>query len=149
MNSVSKALTAHCKYLRYVVVHKWYVFQYGLMFGVPFHQMILHDWTKFLPDEWFNYANHFYNDGRSLDVSWLKHQNRNKHHWQYWVLNEDCGTNKPLPMPKRFAREMLADWYSCSRMFNGNVKEWYAANRWSMYIHPETRAFIEALMKLD
>lgn len=81
--------------------HKWFVFMACLQWGVPIWSAILHDWDKFLPDEWLPYARTFYKEDGSgqyveseaFNLAWLKHQNRNKHHWQYWLLTFD----KPKP----------------------------------------------------
>jgi hypothetical protein len=83
----------HWMYLKSVLRHKWYVFLACLQFRVPLWSAVLHDWDKFLPDEWLPYARTFYKlDGTSQYVesidfaqAWMKHQHRNKHHWQYWV----------------------------------------------------------------
>jgi len=105
-------LRAHLLYLRYVLRHKWFVFVAGLFTGAPLWRLIVHDWSKFTPSEWFAYARFFYGKPRAenpvysagvadryamdrerrqhaFDVAWLHHQKRNKHHWQYWVLMED------------------------------------------------------------
>lgn len=50
----------HWLYLKYVVRHKYFVFREGLRLDVPIIQLIAHDWTKFLPREWFPYADTFY-----------------------------------------------------------------------------------------
>lgn len=83
----------HWAYLKAVSRHKWFVFLACLDMGVPLLSAILHDWDKFMPDEWFAYAKTFYKpDGskqyvESVDFAraWMKHQRRNKHHWQYWL----------------------------------------------------------------
>lgn len=83
----------HLQYLKAVCRHKWYVFLACLQFGVPIWSAIAHDWDKFLLDEWLPYARTFYKpDGTKQYVesvefaqAWMKHQHRNKHHWQYWV----------------------------------------------------------------
>lgn len=159
----------HWAYLKAVLRHKWYVFLACLQFGVPLWSAILHDWDKFLPDEWFAYARTFYNpDGskRSIrdatgyydaarltqahfDHAWLLHQKRNKHHWQWWILPLDDGGVKTLPMPDRARREMLADWFGAGRAYNPNwtplePEKWYEANKDKMRLHPETRAWVEA-----
>jgi hypothetical protein len=80
-------------YMKYVMRHKWFVLQEGLKIGVPFWMLILHDWDKFLPDEWVPYARTFYTrsgqkqylETHSFTSAWARHQWRNKHHWQYWV----------------------------------------------------------------
>jgi hypothetical protein len=92
----------HIEYLKYVLRHKWHVFQASRKLQIPFLMALFHDWDKFLPDEWFAYAKTFYAwDGtkqyeESIDfaTAWMKHQHRNKHHWQYWCKVDGV----PLPM---------------------------------------------------
>lgn len=83
----------HWQYLKYVLRHKWFVFVECLKLGVPLWIAIFHDWDKFMPDEWFDYASTFYKPDGSKQyaesvyfaMAWMKHQHRNKHHWQYWL----------------------------------------------------------------
>ena len=157
-------MTKHWRYLMYVLRHKWYVFIYGCQLGIPW-LALLHDNSKFRPDEWFPYAEFFYGakkaswggprDGTgyykptdtgnaAFDFAWLLHQRRNKHHWQWWMLPEDEGGWKILPMPTRYRREMLADWRGAG-MAQGkpDTLGWYRANRHKMTLHDETRQWIE------
>ena len=100
------------KYLKYVIRHKWYVFIECCKLGILIRGL-LHDFSKLLPSEFFPYAHYFYGswmkesewhgDRRNyipwkytemgvkeaFDIAWLKHQKRNKHHWQYWLLVND------------------------------------------------------------
>jgi len=150
------------KYLRYMLRHKWHVFLACCSLGIPW-QGIVHDWSKFLPDEWFPYLNYFYG-GRSkvsreksgyykptdtgdaaFDFAWLLHQKRNRHHWQWWILPEDEGGVKILPMPDKCRREMLADWMGAGKAqgYGDNTATWYAEHKGKMQLHPETREWIE------
>ena len=105
----------HLKYLKYLIRHKWFVFLSGLKTGAPIGRLIIHDWSKFLPDEWIPYARYFYNyEGQiphsiqeDFDKAWLLHQRRNKHHWQYWVLLQDDGQIKTIQMPEKYIKEMV------------------------------------------
>lgn len=155
----------HLRYLRSVLRHKWFVFLACIQWGVPFWSAILHDWDKFLPDEWFAYASYFYGtkgkrrkvdgtyeritgDDPAFDRAWLLHQKRNKHHWQFWTLLEDEGRIRCLPMPDRARCEMLADWMGAGRAYVPNwtpdeTRRWYEANKHKMQLHPETREWIE------
>lgn len=100
----------HWQYLKYVIRHKWYVFRECLKLGVSPLIAVFHDWDKFLPDEWLPYTNFFYGNfptqrdvnrahmlgiggynpytkeqcKEDFAIAWMKHQHRNKHHWQYW-----------------------------------------------------------------
>lgn len=51
-----------------------------------------------------------------------------------------------LPMPERYAREMVADWMGAGRAITGEWKtpKWYWENRHNMVLHPDTRAYVES-----
>lgn len=153
----------HLQYLKYVLRHKWFVFLECLKLGVPIWIAILHDWDKFLPDEWFGYARFFHNpdgspvqrrDGtgyykptdtgnREFEKAWFLHTRRNKHHWQYWVLPTE-GDNKLYQMPDVYIREMIADWRGAGRaQGTPDTKAWYMANRDKMKLHHVTRLGVE------
>jgi len=102
----------YLKYFWYVVRHKWFVLVAGLKTKAPLWQLLIHDWSKFLPDEFIPYATYFYNQKLQnrenieafglftnaelapygyyakdrFNVAWLFHQRRNPHHWQYWMF---------------------------------------------------------------
>ncbi len=158
----------HIEYLKYVLRHKFYVFQAGLKLGVPIWRLALHDWTKFTPAEWWPYVEYFYTDkrqtewfendgtmgeaslpygayvGERFNFAWNHHQKRNDHHWQYWLLMEDNGNQFPLPMSDVCRREMLADWIGAGRALGKpDTRAWYQDNLQKMKLHPETRLWIE------
>jgi len=153
----------HIQYALYVFKHKCFVFVEACKLRILLRG-ILHDLSKFLPDEWFPYAAHFYGKARdegkgydrshdlddpAFNLAWLKHIHRNKHHWQYWLLQFDDGSARALPMPDKYRREMLADWRGAGRAQGfTNTLEWYKRNKHNMILHPETRYWIEnALMR--
>lgn len=164
----------HLKYLRYVLRHKWFVLRAGLMLkarghDIPLRNLLLHDLSKLTLHEWFPYVWTFYGpeplqrreDGgydataisREFDYAWLSHQ-RNKHHWQAWVLLKDDGTTKPLEMPYIYAAEMVADWMGAGMAINGHgldqafmeTVNWYEANQGKMVLHPATRRVVEGII---
>jgi hypothetical protein len=120
------------QYLRAVLRHKWFVFLAGLG-RVPLWRLLIHDWSKFTPAEWPQYARSFYGpQPRSqqvkddFDRAWLHHQKFNLHHWQYWVMHEDSGKVFCLPMPGVYREEMLADWRGAGRAYgNADTAAWY------------------------
>ena len=158
-------MKSHLKYLSYVVRHKWFVFLGGLRYGVPLHQLAVHDWTKFLPREWIPYVNQFYRPGApklragyfhnpdlgnvAFNTAWVRHCMRNRHHWQgYAMVSESGGDPVTIPMPERFVREMVADWSGASRAqgFGPDPLPWYTKNRDRMHLHPQTRERVDALV---
>lgn len=156
---------AHWLYLLYVLRHKWFVFQAGLKYKVPIWNLIIHDWTKFLPIEWFPYVNNFFLNppkrekqpkghfqtptGTPFDYAWLHHQNHWPHHWQYWILTYDNEIEKikVLKMPEVYVREMCADWTGAGlAQGKPDILGWYEENKQKILIHPETRELVERLL---
>lgn len=106
-------LLVYWRYFWYVARHKWFVFCAACRLGIPWLGLI-HDLSKFLPDEFLPYADHFY--GRRIgtqrdatgyykptdtgdpafDFAWSLHLKRNRHHWQWWcqVYDEQCACAK-------------------------------------------------------
>lgn len=160
----------HYNYLKYLIKHKYYVFVAGRKLRVPIWRLVIHDWSKFLPSEWFAYVETFYGDNPSwenglkylnhpykwskeywrdkFDYSWLAHQHRSPHHNQHWILREDSGSVKVLKMPEVYAREMVADWSGAGKAITGEweVSEWYEKNKGRITLHENTREFVEGLL---
>lgn len=156
----------YLKYLKNLLRHKWFVFLEGLKVGANLWLLIIHDLSKFLPDEFIPYARSFGGKWKyderpqwvidAFDVAWLHHQRRNKHHWQYWVLIQDDDPTMCIEMPVRYAYEMVADWRGAGRAYgktkrgdDPNTRNWYAAHQHKMLLHPNTRALIERLLEVS
>ena len=146
-------------YLLYVLRHKLEVFKAGFEIGVPLHQLVLHDWSKFTPSEFVAYAESFYEaDGtkrkgkptEAFSYAWNRHQKIQPHHWQFWCITHDSGKLHALRMPDRFVQEMLADWIGAGIVINGRneAREWYEKNKDKMWLHPDTRARVEQLLEV-
>lgn len=142
----------HLKNLRYLLLHKYYVFLECRRLGVPLWIAILHDWDKFLPKVWLAYSCfHAATDPAerarllpAFQQAKMIHQRRNKHHWQFWVFIDDDGEIICLPMPEVYRREMLADWWGAARALNKpDLPGWYSACRAQILLHPETRAWLD------
>ena len=147
----------HLKYLRYILRHKWFVFIGCCKAGIPW-QGLMHDISKLSPREWFPYVDHFYGTERekklaepAFDKAWLHHQNRNKHHWQYWMLHRDTGEVQVLSMPEKYAKEMLCDWIAVSKALGRHEPDatlkWYETNKNKIKLHGVTRAFVEIMLR--
>lgn len=157
-------------YLQYVIRHKYYVMKACFEYGLPLRG-ILHDMSKFSLKEFIPYANYFYNkDGSKkelkrdstgyykpydtgdlkFDTAWLVHQNRNPHHWQYWLLKKDDGGDAVLEMPVKYINEMLCDWIGAgaAQGYKTNTYKWYEANKNKMIFGKKTREIIEFYVEL-
>ena len=161
----------HLKYLKYVVRHKWFVLIACFKCGVNPWRAVIHDWSKFLPSEWFGYADWFYGPWKKLKESepddfrywmvhaekdsafkhaWNLHQKRNKHHWQYWTLINDSDNPQvtPLNMPEKYIREMVADWWGAGRAITGkwDALGWYKKQT-TLLLTDGTRNRVEMLLE--
>lgn len=146
----------HLNYLKYILRHKWYVLIACFSFKVSLWQAIIHDCSKFTKAEWWPYVNAFYapdgssryNETSEFNIAWLKHQNRNPHHWQYWLITWDRGNTEPLLMPEKYVREMVADWAGAGKAITGKweLSAWYEKNKKNIILHPKTRKFAERII---
>lgn len=142
----------HLRYAGYILRHKWFVFLECAKRGL-WWRGLMHDMSKLRPSEWTAYVECFYGQHgdsnyrvkEDFDRAWLLHQHRNPHHWQYWVLKEDDGGTKTLPMPSAYRTEMLCDWLGAGRAITGKVgvNAWYNKNKDLMKLHPATKNWIE------
>lgn len=157
-------ILAALKYALLTVKHKWFVLIGGI--GIArLTDLLVHDLSKFQPSELLWYGRAFClkpvtraggdkspvnRTEKDAKVGWVHHQNRNRHHWEYWI---DRSTGVPQPMPERFVREMVADWIGASRAYNGRWPsfrnwaewEWYQGNKGRMKLHDATRILLETL----
>lgn len=115
-----------------------------------------HDRSKYCEAEYGAYDAYFYGEKNedAFNRAWLHHIHNNPHHWQHWLLMNDDGKYRDpdkviaLEMPKAYALEMVADWWSFS-WCSGNLEEvfaWYEEHRDSIILHPDTREFVESVL---
>lgn len=159
-------MKVYIKYLFSIICHKWLVLRVGLIIGkIPFWRLLIHDWSKFTPAEFFCYARYKY--GRSGDreewaIGWLHHLHFNAHHSEHWVLtwcgDKDfytlIGEHKAdyvvmLPMPEVYVREMLADMHATSKQVTGSweISKWLNANGPKVGFHEDTLVLIDKVMR--
>jgi hypothetical protein len=62
------------------------------------------------------------------------------------INDSDTPQLRPLQMPEKYIRELIADWIGAGRAITGKREyaAWYFANRGKIILHPETRNRIEA-----
>lgn len=149
------------KYLRQVIKHRYHVtiqcWKMGLWWAPLFH-----DNSKLWPSEFKAYANYYMRPspareqfGEAYDYAWNGHWKKNKHHWQYWVVDMhlDGEDRQPrvrvLRIPSRYLKEMIADWIAAGISYTGsdNLDEWWGRNKNKMVLHPITRYVIESYIR--
>lgn len=131
------------KYFCYIIEHKWNVGIECVKMGLYLHAFT-HDLSKLYPSEFISYAKHFYNgpNRKLFETAWCLHQNRNKHHWDYWVKAD----GHAVPMPNKHVKQMIADWRGMSRKFGDTAEEYYMLNKHKMRLHKETKCLISKIL---
>ena len=90
-------------------------------------------------------------------LAWLHHKGRNKHHFEYWIdytVNPEEGL-VGMKMPLNYVLEMTCDRIGASKIYGG--KEYRDDHAWQYYhlrernimLHPQTRALLEKLLKMN
>ncbi len=147
-------MSKYIKNLWYVVQHKWFVLIECWKEGL-YWQGIIHDLSKFSVTEFYAYTWNFFalpvertDTGDTyktlFQYAWLHHQHHNKHHWNYWVVNQM--KQEALPMPEKYVREMICDWRAMSRKFGDTAEEYFCKHRHNMVLHPQTFQRVEELL---
>lgn len=143
-------LRTYCNYFKYVIQHKYYVFIECWKMGLYWHG-ITHDLSKFMPSEFFAYAEKFFGGDYAykyfevegnFETAWLLHQRRNKHHWNYWVNSE----GKAIDMSEKYIKQMVADWNAMGRKYGDTAKEFYIKNRDDINLSISSRDYLEKLL---
>jgi hypothetical protein len=140
----------------YILQHKWYVLIECWKEGL-YWQGIIHDMSKFSRAEFPAYAKNFFSSlneqaktkgdiQKVFSYAWLHHQHHNKHHWNYWVVNQY--TKEAVPIPEKYILEMICDWRAMSRKFGDTAQEFFEKNYYRMVLHPETFTRIEQILEV-
>ncbi len=148
-------MKANLRYLSYVIRHKWWVGVAGRRLGVSWWDIIIHDLSKFRPDEWKPYVDWFYGGAaanwpeaeslkRAFKHAVRLHKARNPHHVEYWV---NCAGD-PAEIPENRVRETVADWAGAGKAIKGRweVRAFWDRAGPEMNLHPATRLRIEQLV---
>lgn len=136
------------QYATYVLRHKWLVIKTAPRYGVPLWTALAHDWTRFLPAEFFPSANYYFGtyqrgvlwrrgESPRYDTARDLHEQRNTHHARHW---------RGQPMDEAAIREMLCDWDAAGQAKGSPIGPWYARNRDVLGLHPATLARIDAIL---
>jgi hypothetical protein len=114
-----------------------------------------HDKSKSDVEEYKAYDDYFYGPDQSFAVkqafnyAWIDHIHKNPHHWQYWVLNNDDGTEEVLDIPYNYLIEMICDLWSFGFKDNNlnEIFDYYNKNKSTMKLSDRTRMQVEYILK--
>lgn len=133
-----------------VLQHKWFVLVAGLRVGgIPLWRLLIHDMSKFSRAEFGPYARRYLGEDSpevafDFALAWLNHENRNPHHWGYWIARSGKHTGRPLPMPESYTREMVTDWWAAGRSYSHSwdMHDWLVKSVPGFTLHDETRSHV-------
>lgn len=158
------------KHFKTITYHKYLVMKGCFAVGL-YKQGLLHDMSKYSPQEFFVGARYYQGtrspnnaerEDRGYSSAWLHHKGRNKHHYEYWIdYCADAADSSslgmmPAPMPDPYIAEMFMDRVAASKVYNGSAYTdqdaltYYqkGAGRMERYLHPYTRKRLEKLLHM-
>lgn len=113
------------KHLMIIHNHRKYVCRMCFKLGL-YWQGMTHDLSKYSPTELSIYK--FYDGHRSphavareqfgYSPSWNHHKNYNKHHWEYWLDNQDSDDFTGIKIPYKYVVEMICDMIGAGMAYN-------------------------------
>ncbi|MDY6957558.1 MAG: DUF5662 family protein [Halobacteriota archaeon] len=148
----------YLKYLKYVLVHKFWVAVHAIKAGM-WRVAFFHDLSKFSREEFAPYARWF-NHPRGIkalmpdqklkadfDDAWQHHKFHNPHHWDHWVTTDGQGGETIKKMPLVYIKEMLVDWAAMASSRGNPPWKYYEENRHKMKMTDETRRNVEEILR--
>lgn len=123
------------KHLKVIRNHRKFVRKACWKMGL-FWQGLTHDLSKYSLKELGIYK--FYNGKRSphqearetigYSPSWIYHFHRNKHHYQFWLEDDEDGTWKAIKIPYKYIIESFCDFVGAGKVYNKTQqKAWTVA----------------------
>lgn len=153
------------KHFKTVTYHKYLVAQGCFRVGL-YKQGLLHDMSKFSPEEFGVGVRYFQgdrspNNAEREDIgyssAWLHHKGRNKHHYEYWIdysTRAVLGGTVPVAMPDKYIVEMIMDRIAASKVYKGKEYtdlcplEYYYRGTDKAPLHEYTRSILEKVLKM-
>ncbi|MCR4721571.1 MAG: DUF5662 family protein [Lachnospiraceae bacterium] len=146
-----------------ILKHKRLVLIHCMKVGIPL-QGLIHDLSKFSPREFYYGVKYFKGDkspnegereAYGYSMAWMHHKGRNRHHFEYWTdYNIRDKRVRPVKMPLKYVIEMFCDRVAASKTYNKDnftIKDpisYFMYRKPHRFIHPETEAFLEKLLRM-
>ena len=143
------------KHLKTVLIHKYHVFRACIDCGIPFRGLV-HDLSKLSLSEIYIYKYYsgtyspIVNEKKSIGYSsaWQHHKCRNKHHWQYW-LDEEDGSIYPIKIPIKYLIELVCDYIGAGKAYDktkwtkDTPLNYYNTQKDKIIMHKDSKQLLE------
>jgi hypothetical protein len=138
--------------------HIKYVQEAGRRLGVDPLQLAVHDRSKWTEAEFHHYARQFHGDAgnpNGFAGAWLHHLHKNNHHWQHYIFPDGFSLKGSdleagvMPMPEKYALEMIADWMGSSYVYTGSwdMALWLDKNTQKILLHSRTAEYVKKILE--
>lgn len=151
-------------HFRTITKHRHLTCQYCFRIGL-FRQGIMHDLSKYMPEEFWRGAKYYQGDHSPNDAerrdtgisrAWLHHKGRNMHHFEYWIDWQFDANGKVIyagnRMPIRYVAEMFCDRVAASKVYlkekytDASPYEYFMRGLPDQMMHPDTVEELEKML---
>ena len=148
------------KHLKTVRTHRKYVRKACWKMGL-FWQGLTHDLSKYSIEElrmckyWTGKGSPHQacRDAIGYSPSWIHHYHKNKHHWEYWLDDNDIGVFVGVKMPYKYVIESVCDMLGASKAYNPKnwqpsmlLDYWEQNCKGKRIMHAESEALVDLLI---
>lgn len=151
------------KHFKTITIHRFVVRKGCFSMGL-YWQGLTHDLSKYAPVEFWNGARYYQGvrspnaaerEEKGYSESWMHHKGRNRHHYEYWTdMNLETKTYQPVPIPRRYLAEMIADRVAACKVYEkgsyttGSALAYLNRSREKDLMHPQTKRELEYLLTM-
>jgi hypothetical protein len=149
------------KHFKTITYHRILVMKGCFAMGL-YRQGLTHDLSKYAPVEFWNGAKYYQGirspnaaerEDKGYSESWMHHKGRNRHHYEYWTdMSPVTRTYEPVPVPRRYLAEMIADRIAACKVYQGEKYTpasplgYLSHSREKDLMHPQTKKELEYLL---
>lgn len=151
------------KHFKTITFHRFLVRKGCFAMGL-YWQGLTHDLSKYTPVEFWNGARYYQGirspnaaerEDKGYSESWMHHKGRNRHHYEYWTdMSLATKTYEPVPVPRRYLAEMIADRLAACKVYEGkdytpgSALNYLMRSREKNLMHPQTKKELEYLLTM-
>ena len=112
------------KHLHTINSHRFEVCKSCFKMGIPWlgliHDLSKYSWKEFSIYKYYNGKRSPHDEARDIlgySPSWLYHKSKNKHHWEFWLDNQDGDDFIPIKIPYKYVVEMFCDMVGAGKAY--------------------------------
>ena len=151
------------QHFKTITTHRLLVMGFCFRMGL-YRQGLTHDLSKYSPVEFWNGARYYQGvrspnaaerEEKGYSEAWIHHKGRNRHHYEYWTdMSPVTKTYEPVPVPRRYLAEMVADRIAACKVYEGEAYTpgsalgYLTRSREKNLMNPQTKQELEYLLTM-